>query len=91
MCMDTKLYCEPCYTVGVRSGQVDFIYDSGTEKGIMGKKEIEILKDIAEEDVMIESVTGETLLSKLYGDTIFGKTRIINGHRGSVLVLQYAT
>jgi hypothetical protein len=44
MRMDAKLYCEPCYAVGVHPGQVDFIYDSGTEKGIMRKKEIEILK-----------------------------------------------
>ncbi len=50
-----------------------------------------ILKNVAEEDVLIETVTGERSISKLYGDTIFGKTRILNGRKGSVLVSQYAT
>jgi hypothetical protein len=57
----------------------------------MGEKEANILKNVAEEDVLIETVTGERSVSKIYGDTIFGKTRILNGRRGSVLVLQYAT
>ena len=80
------LYCEPCNTAGVRNGQIDFIYDSGTVNGLMGEKEKAILQNIAEEDVLIETVTGEKSISKLYGDTVFGKTRILNGHKGSVLV-----
>ena len=59
--------------------------------GVMGEKEKAILKKVAEEDVLIETVTGEKSISKLYGDTMFGKTRILNGRRGSVLVSQYAT
>jgi hypothetical protein len=57
----------------------------------MGEREINILRNIEEDKVLIKTVTGEASMSKLYGDTIFGKTRILNGHRGSVLVLQYAT
>jgi hypothetical protein len=70
---------------------VDFIYDSGTLSGVMGEREMNILRNVAEEDVLIEMVTGERSISKLYGDTIFGKTRILNGYRGSVLVSQNAT
>jgi Pyruvate/2-oxoacid:ferredoxin oxidoreductase delta subunit len=93
MCLvrDALLYCEPCYMAGVSSKQVDFIYDSGTVSGVMGEKEMEILKNVEEEDVLIETVTGEHSLSQLYGDTIFGKTRILKGRSGSVLVSQYAT
>jgi hypothetical protein len=75
----------------VRPDQVDFIYDSGTVNGVMGAKEMAILQNVAKEDVLIETVTGEKSISKLYGDTIFGKTRILNGRKGSVLVSQYAT
>jgi hypothetical protein len=93
MCLmlDAQLYCEPCNAAGVCSGQVDFIYDSGTVSGVMCTKEMDILQNVAEEDVLIETVTGEKSISKLYGDTIFGKTRILNGCRGSVLVSQFAT
>jgi hypothetical protein len=85
------LYYKPCAAAGVRPGQVDFIYDSGTVSGVTGEKEMQILKNVAEEDVFIETVTGEPSVSKLYGDTLFGKTRILKGCRGSVLVSQYAT
>lgn len=88
---EAGLYCQPCNTAGVRPGQVDFIYDSGTVSGVMGEKESNILSNVAEEDVIIETVTGKRSLSKIYGDTIFGKTRILNGCKGSVLVSQYAT
>jgi len=93
MCLvrDALLYCEPCNMAGVRPGQVDFIYDSGTVSGVMGEREIDILRNVEEEDVLIETVTGERSISKLYGDTVFGKTRILKGRRGSVLVSQYAT
>ena len=93
MCMvrDAFLYCEPCNMVGVRPGQIDFIYDSGTVSGVMGEREMDILKSMEEEDVLIEMVTGEKSISKFYGDTIFGKTRILKGRQGSVLVSQYAT
>ena len=53
------LYCEPCNTAGVRNGQIDFIYDPGTVNGVMGEKEKAILQNVAEEDVLIETVTGE--------------------------------
>jgi hypothetical protein len=93
MCLDkdASLYCEPCFAMGVHPGQVDFIYDSGTVSGVMGEREMNILKNVAQEDVLIETITGERSISKLYGDTIFGKSRILNGRRGSVLVSQYAT
>jgi hypothetical protein len=51
MCLvqEASLYCEPCHTAGVRPGQVDFIYDSGTVSGVMGVKEMSILRNVAEE------------------------------------------
>jgi len=93
MCLfrDKMLYCEPCNMTGVRPGQVDFVYDSGTVSGVMGEREIGILKSVEEEDVLIETVTGEQSISKLYGDTIFGKTRILKERSGYVLVSQYWT
>jgi hypothetical protein len=33
-----------------------------------------ILRNVEEEDMLIETLTGEHLISKLYGDTIFGET-----------------
>jgi hypothetical protein len=89
--LDAQLYCKPCNAAGVHSGQVDFIYNSGPVSGVMGAREMDILQNVAKEDVLIETVTGERSISKLYGNTIFGKTRILNGHKGSVLVSQFAT
>jgi hypothetical protein len=50
MCLmlDAQLYCEPCNAAGVCSGQVDFIYDSGTVSGVMGTREMDILQNVAE-------------------------------------------
>jgi hypothetical protein len=79
-----NLYCEPCNTAEVQPGQVVFVYDSGTVSGVMGEPEINILRNMEEEDVLIEAATGEHSISKIYGDTIFGKTRILKGRRGSV-------
>jgi hypothetical protein len=85
------LYCEECNTAGIRLGQVDFIYDSGTVSGVMGEREMDILKSVKEEDVLIETVTSERSISKKYGDTIFGRNRILKGCSGSMLVSQYVT
>jgi hypothetical protein len=84
-------YDKLCNTAGVRPGQVDFIYNSGTVSGVVGEREMDILKSVKEEDVLIETVTSELLISKKYGGTIFGKTRILKGCSGSVLVSQCAT
>jgi hypothetical protein len=75
MCLirDAFLYCEPCNMAGVRQGQVDFIYDSGTVSGVMGECEMGNLKSVEEEDVLVETVTGEQSISKKYGDTILEK------------------
>lgn len=93
MCIirDASLYCEPCNMAGVHPGQVDFIFDSGTVSGVMGQHEMNILKNVEKEDVLIVSVTDERSLSMLYGGMIFGKTCILKGRQGSVLVSQYAT
>jgi len=75
---------------GVRPRQIDIIYDSGTVSIVTGEQKMNILRNVEEEDVLIETVTGKHLISKLYGDTIFGKIRILKEHCGSVLVSQYA-
>lgn len=59
----------------MRPGQINFIDDSGTVNGVMGKKEKAILKNVAEEDILIETVTGKISITKLYRDTVFGKTQ----------------
>jgi hypothetical protein len=89
--LDAQLYCEPCNLMGVGIDEVDFIYDTGTVSGVMGEKEKEILKSVEDEDVLIETVTGERSISKQHGDTIFGKTRILKGRQGSVLVSQFSS
>lgn len=57
----------------------------------MGAREMDILHNVVEEDVLIKTVTGDKSISKLYSDTVFGKTRILNGYRGLVLVSVFAT
>jgi hypothetical protein len=89
--LDAQLYCEPCNLMGVGNDEVDFIYDTGTVSGVMKEKEKEILKSVEDEDVLIETVTGEKSISKQHGDTIFGKTRILKGRQGSVLVFQFSS
>ena len=88
---DAMLYCEPCNLMGVKQDEIDFVYDSGTVSGVIGAKEKSILCNVEAEDVLLETVTGEISISKEYGDSIFGKTRILKGRRGSVLVSQYST
>jgi hypothetical protein len=52
---------------------------------------MEILRNVEEEDMLVKTIMGEHSISKLYGDTIVGKTQILVGHHGSVLVSQYTT
>ena len=89
--LSSELYCEPCNLMGVSYDEIDFVYDTGTVSGVMGPKEKNILFNVEHEDVLIETVTGERSISKEYGDTVFGKTRILKGRRGSVLVSQYSS
>jgi hypothetical protein len=88
---EAQLYCEPCYVMGVATDEVDFVYDSGTTSGVAGMKEKEILFDVEEEHVLLEGVGGHKSMSKEYGDSIFGKTRILKNRVGSVLVSNYST
>jgi hypothetical protein len=46
---------------------------------------------VEEEHVMLEGVGGHKSMSKEYGDSIFGKTRILKNRVGSVLVSNYST
>jgi hypothetical protein len=84
--LDAQLYCEPCNLMGVGIDEIDFIYDTGTVSGVIVEKEKEILKNVEDVDVFIETATGERSISKQHGDTIFRKTRILKGRQGSVLV-----
>ena len=86
-----NLYCEPCYVMGVATDEVDFVYDSGTTNGVAGAMEKNILFDVEEEHIMLEGVGGHKSMSKEYGDSIFGKTRILKQRVGSVLVSNYST
>jgi hypothetical protein len=64
-------------------------YDSGTMSGVMGEQEMDVLRNVEEEDVLIKILMCEHSISKLYDDTIFGKTQILRGHHGSIFVSQY--
>ncbi len=88
---EAQLYCKPCYVMGVAADEVDFVYDSGTMSRIAGIKEKDILFDVKEEHVLLEGVGGHKSMSKEYGDSIFGKTRILKNIVGSVLVSNYST
>ncbi len=58
----------------------------------MGEQEMDILRNIEEENVLIETITGKHSISKLYSDTIFGKD--LDSERVTwilILVSQYAT
>jgi hypothetical protein len=76
--------------MGMSYKEIDFMYDAGTVSGVMGPKECKILFNVKNEDVLIETVTSEKSISKEFGDTVFGKTRILKGQHGSVLVSQYS-
>jgi len=54
-------------------------------------EEKDILFDVEEEHVLLEGVGGHKSMSKEYGDSIFGKTRILKNRVGSVLVSNYST
>jgi hypothetical protein len=77
--------------MGVADDEVDFVYDSGTTSGVAGVNEKDILFDVEEEHVMLEGVGGHKSMPKEYGDSIFGKTRILKNRVGSVLVSNYST
>jgi hypothetical protein len=57
--------------------------------GVMGEQEMDVLRNVEEEDVLIKILMCEHSISKLYDDTIFGKTQILRGHHGSIFVSQY--
>jgi hypothetical protein len=92
-CFERKaqLYYEPCFVMGVASDKIDFVYNSGTTSGVAGINEKDILFDVEEEHVLLEGVGGHKSISKEYGDSIFGKTRILKNTVGSVLVSSYST
>ena len=52
----------------------------------MGEQEMDVLRNVEEEDVLIKILMCEHSISKLYDDTIFGKTQILRGHHGSIFV-----
>jgi hypothetical protein len=88
---EAQLYCEPCFVMGVASDEIDFVYDSGMTSGVAGINEKDILFDVEEEHVLLEGVGGHKSISKEYGDSIFGKTRILKNRVGSGLVSNYST
>jgi hypothetical protein len=73
----------------VKANEVDFIADSGTETGNCSERDMAILRDLRDELASLEGVSGHTITSKQVGDSIFGKTRVLNRRTGSVLVSQY--
>lgn len=91
MSKSAQLASEQCFVMGVKANEVDFVYDSGTVNGVTGEQYRNILLDVVEEPVLLEGIGGKTSLSKEYGDSIFGKTRILKHRTGSVLVSNAAT
>ena len=73
--------------VGVLENQIDFILDTGTEKGVAGRMEADALANIRAENVQLIGVSGSAV-SREVGTSMFGDTRILDKHCGSVLVSQ---
>ena len=86
-----NLKAEQSLVMGVKPTEVDFIYDTGTHHGVASEREMFLLQEVIEDPVLLEGVGGQTTLSKETGDSIFGKTRVLKGRRGSVLVSNYST
>ena len=61
--------------------------DTGTEKGVAGRDEADMLSNIRAENVRLIGVSGNAI-SKEVGTSMFGDTRILDSHSGSVLVSQ---
>jgi hypothetical protein len=88
---EAQLYCKPCFVMGIATDEIDFVYNSGTTSGVAGINEKDILFDVEEEHILLEGVGGHKSISKEYGHSIFGKTRILKNRVGSVLVSNYST
>ena len=65
--LSSELYCKPCNLMGVAYDEIDFIYDTGTVSGVLGTKECNILANVENEDVLIETVMGQNCMSKEFG------------------------
>jgi hypothetical protein len=69
-------------------GELDFILDTGTESGTTHVSQQRILKDVKEDPVRIVGVSGSTKAYKA-GESIFGKTRLLDVQGIKNLVSQY--
>ena len=86
--MDVKsagLLVEKSYVSNIKPNEVDFVLDYGTESGVAGSEDREILAQIRGENVLLEGVTGNAI-SREAGVSMFGNTRILDTHYGAILV-----
>ena len=63
------------------------ISNTGTEKGVAGRDEADMLSNIRAETFRLIGVSGNAI-SREVGTSMFGDTRILDCHSGSVLVSQ---
>jgi hypothetical protein len=86
--VDDEMYLslpEVCRQQGVGLDEVDHILDSGTEAGVTSPQDILLLRNLREERMILEGVTGSALV-RYVGDHLLGSTRIVDNFRRSTLV-----
>ena len=81
--LPSELYCKPCNLMGMAYDKIDFVYDKGTVSGVLGPKERSMLANVENEDVLIETMTGQKSMSKEFGNTMFDETCILKDRHGS--------
>ena len=74
---------------GVRSNEIDFIYDTGTETGTIVNTDKSVITKLYSEKVLLEGIGGGTIETDKAGNSIFGKLRVLKGENGRNLVSQY--
>ena len=55
--MSAEWHCETIWVMGVARGCADLVLDTGKENNAVGKKDVHLLRNIGEDDVLIKTVT----------------------------------
>jgi hypothetical protein len=86
-----NLIIEQCGYIypGIKSNEIDFIYDTGTETGTIIDKNKSVVSNMYSEKVLLEGIGGGIMETDKAGNSIFGKLRILKDENGRNLVSQY--
>ena len=79
---------EMCLQAGVPPGYIDFVYDTGTERGLCSEEQREVLQGVEASPTALQGATGQQLvISEEAGDSIFGYTRVLKNRKGSSFLI----